>query len=102
MYMDYEICPACDYQMAMYGVCGNCEDNRKRKEVEMATPTEHRMIRYFEYHHLPDHLQLVSQHFFYMAVKMDDHLPDGPEKTTCLRKLLEAKDCAVRAALDIE
>jgi hypothetical protein len=31
---------------------------------------------------------------------MVDHLPDGPELTVGLRKLLEAKDCFVRAALD--
>jgi ferritin-like protein len=29
------------------------------------------------------------------------YLPEGPEATVCLRKLLEAKDCAVRAALDV-
>ena len=33
--------------------------------------------------------------------KDDDALPDGAEKSAALRKLLEAKDCAVRAALDI-
>lgn len=33
---------------------------------------------------------------------MDELLPDGPEKTAGLRKLLEAKDCFVRAALDRE
>ena len=30
---------------------------------------------------------------------MNEQLPDGPEKSAGLRKLLEAKDCMVRAAL---
>jgi hypothetical protein len=34
-----------------------------------------------------------------MAVAFDVTLPDGPEKSAGLRKLLEAKDCFVRAAL---
>jgi hypothetical protein len=34
-----------------------------------------------------------------LATTMAKHLPDGPELTTGLRKLLEAKDCFVRAAL---
>lgn len=34
-----------------------------------------------------------------LAHKMAEDLPGGPELTTGLRKLLEAKDCLVRAAL---
>ncbi len=34
-----------------------------------------------------------------LAREMDESLPDGAEKSAGLRKLLEAKDCAVRAAL---
>lgn len=53
----------------------------------------------FGYSHLPDHLQRVSLPFSEIAVQMLGLLPDGPELSVCLRKLLEAKDCAVRAAL---
>jgi hypothetical protein len=59
------------------------------------------MMRYFEYLHLPQKLQHVSRHFCTLADVVLNTVPDGPEKTACLRKLLEAKDCAVRAALDI-
>lgn len=62
----------------------------------------HGMLRYFRYSHLPKPLQEVSRQFHGVAVCMDESLPDGPEKTAGLRKLLEAKDCAVRAALPAE
>lgn len=54
--------------------------------------------QFFEYEHLPDHLQAVSKKFALLAAELQD-LPDNPEKTTALRKLLEAKDCAVRAVI---
>jgi hypothetical protein len=56
-------------------------------------------IQYFEYSHLPEHLQAVSKHIFDLAHLMEDTLPDGPEKSAGMRKLLEAKDCFVRASL---
>lgn len=53
----------------------------------------------FAWQHLPEHLQRVSQPFADLAVSLLGLVPDGPELSTALRKLLEAKDCAVRAAL---
>lgn len=58
------------------------------------------LARQFGYRHLPDHLQPVSQRCHDTAMVMVAGLPDGPELTAGLRKLLEAKDCFVRAALD--
>ncbi|MFF7949150.1 hypothetical protein [Streptomyces griseorubiginosus] len=58
------------------------------------------LLRYFEYAHLPEHLQAVSKPCSDLAHQLADALPDGPELTAGLRKLLEAKDCFVRAALD--
>lgn len=58
------------------------------------------IARYFEYSHLPGHLQQVSEPCAHLAAQMLSLLPDGPELTAGLRKLLEAKDCFVRAALD--
>ena len=57
------------------------------------------IMKYFAYTHLPEHLQVISAPFGDMATQMNDQLPDGPEKSAGLRKLLEAKDCMVRAAL---
>ena len=57
------------------------------------------MLKFFAYEHLPSHLQGVSLPFCELAQEVVRNLPSGPEKTMCMRKLLEAKDCAVRAAL---
>ena len=57
------------------------------------------IMKYFEYSHLPDHLQSVSKDICETARKMNESLPDGAEKSAGLRKLLEAKDCFVRAKL---
>lgn len=58
------------------------------------------IARYFDYDHLPPHLQAVSKPCHDLAEAMIGELADGPELTAGLRKLLEAKDCFVRAALD--
>jgi hypothetical protein len=57
-------------------------------------------MRYFEFLHLPPKLQQVSRHFHTVAEIVRNTVPDGPEKTFCLRQLLLAKDAAVRACLD--
>lgn len=58
------------------------------------------LIKYFEYSHLPPKLQGVSKKLCELAKELDSSLPDSAEKTVGLRKLLEAKDCFVRAKLD--
>ena len=57
------------------------------------------IMQYFDYTHLPEKLQKVSKPVAQLADAMNFNLPDGPEKSAGLRKLLEAKDCFVRAAL---
>lgn len=57
------------------------------------------LLQFFVYEHLPQHLQVVSKPFCDLASHMVETLPSNPERTTALRKLLEAKDCAVRALL---
>ena len=58
-----------------------------------------RMMQFFAYEHLPPHLQEVSKAFHDTADWIVNNLPSNPERTAGLRKLLEAKDCAVRARL---
>ncbi len=58
------------------------------------------MLRFFEYDHLSAPLREVSGQFCVLAEWIAGHLEPGPEKTAGMRKLLEAKDCAVRAALN--
>jgi hypothetical protein len=62
------------------------------------SPTQ-KLLRFFDYSHLPQNLQDVSTLFYDLAHQLEDNLPDGAEKTVALRKLLEAKDAAVRAKL---
>jgi hypothetical protein len=57
------------------------------------------LMRFFKYEHLPEHLQGTSKACAELANLMDGALPDCAEKTAGLRKLLEAKDCFVRAGL---
>lgn len=59
-------------------------------------PSVEAILQYFKYDHLPQHLQDVSQPFCDLAQDVASKY-QGPETTVCLRKLLEAKDCAVRA-----
>lgn len=71
--------------------------------------TEH-ILQFFAYEHLPPHLQAVSKPFCDLARQIVEPsevtgaappsqfpLPRNQERTVALRKLLEAKDAAVRA-----
>jgi hypothetical protein len=57
------------------------------------------ILQYFRFEHLPEHLRVVSRPFCELAQAIVDDLPRNPERTVALRKLLEAKDAAVRAAI---
>jgi len=57
------------------------------------------IMAFFTYEHLPPHLRTISMPFAQLASQLDALLPVSAEKSAGLRKLLEAKDCAVRAAL---
>lgn len=63
--------------------------------MEQADP----LMQFFTFAHLPEHLQETSKSFAVLAQHLIDTLPRNPERTVALRKLLEAKDCAVRARL---
>lgn len=66
------------------------------KELKM----EERMMKWFEFEHLPEHLKVVSIKFYEVACSLCALVEAGPERTVALRKLLEAKDAAVRAKLN--
>lgn len=60
-----------------------------------------RLLQFFDYGHLHPRLREISKPFHDLAYKLaNDPTLAGPELTVGLRKLLEAKDCIVRAALD--
>ena len=58
------------------------------------------ILRHFAFAHLPSDLQAVSAPFGQLAASMVEQLPRCAERSAGLRKLLEAKDCAVRAFLE--
>lgn len=59
------------------------------------------MLQFFHYDHLPTHLREVSRPFCDLAHEVVRNLPRNPERTVALRKLLEAKDAAVRSVIYI-
>jgi hypothetical protein len=67
-----------------------------RKDTTMS---EERMLKWFKFDHLPVHLQIVSSKFWDCACSVVALVEPGPERTVALRKLLEAKDAAVRAVV---
>ena len=68
------------------------------KELEMER--QERMLAWFVYDHLPEHLQAVSKQFHHLALQIVETIDGGPERTVALHKLLESKDAAVRAAVN--
>lgn len=64
----------------------------------MNVPHEH-IMQFFAYEHLPEALQEISKPFGELAKHIEQTLSRNPERTVALRKLLEAKDAAVRAKL---
>jgi len=57
------------------------------------------LLKFFEYDHLPDELAVASKPFLELAITLIKNLPSNSERTMAVRKLLEAKDCAVRSVL---
>jgi len=74
-------------------------DFEDRADQRLLAHPEEPILRYFAWQHLPQVLQDVSRGFGELALWMVDTLPRSAERAAGLRKLLEAKDCAVRAAL---
>jgi hypothetical protein len=64
----------------------------------MPHPSVAHVLQFFSYDHLPEGLQEISRPFAELADRVAE-LPPSPEVTVALRKLLEAKDCAVRSML---
>ncbi len=62
-------------------------------------PAISHVLKFFGYAHLPERLQAISKPFADLAQQVAERAPDNQETTVALRKLLEAKDAAVRASL---
>jgi hypothetical protein len=57
------------------------------------------ILQFFAWSHLPPGLAAVSAPFGQLAERLVAEVPRNPERSVALRKLLEAKDAAVRAAV---
>lgn len=69
------------------------------KPVAPAVEPQEYLLQFFEYGHLPPHMQDTSKQFHDLAHALIASVPRNPERTMALRRLLEAKDCAVRAKI---
>lgn len=67
--------------------------------IESDTSAEEPMLKFFGFEHLPEHLQKISKPFAMLVSQIVSIVPRNPERTVAIRKLLESKDCAVRAKL---
>lgn len=74
------------------------KENAGAKESDKGY-AEEPLLKFFAWAHLPPHLQAISQPFCELACTIVERLPRNAERTVALRKLLEAKDAGVRAAL---
>ena len=75
----------------------------KSPEVLQSPPSHEKaspILKYFTYAHLPQRLQATSKLFWELADNLDGNISPCPEKSAGLRKLLEAKDCFVRALVE--
>lgn len=71
-----------------------------KQVIQPKNSNHNHMLRYFEYKHLPEGpLRDTSKRFHEMANELYENIPGGFEKTAGMRKLLEAKDCFVRACI---
>jgi hypothetical protein len=72
-------------------------EQKPEQNIEKSLPQPEHIIQFFDYAHLPPHLQAISKPFHDLAHDIVEELPRNPERTVALRKLLESKDAAVRA-----
>jgi hypothetical protein len=79
--------------------CRICGKARAHHPEEIEMDEQYPILAYFAYQHLSDKLQAVARPFAELAEIMAVTLPRNAETSAGLRKLLEAKDCFVRAAL---
>lgn len=71
-------------------------------KIDLNTPSG-RVAQWLDTSHLPGGLHLsIGQPIMECAELLDGALEESPEKTTGMRKLLEAKDCFIRAMIEQE
>lgn len=88
----------CPHRHLWFSPTENEMDETNQKSVPQPHPAVAGVLQFFTYEHLPIHLQEISQPFCTLAMRVAGG-PQNAETTVALRKLLEAKDAAVRALI---
>lgn len=88
----YEPSPSGEAFVPAYGVPTDAE------LVARLDASDDWLAQFFQFTHLRGDLAEVSREFARLGLTVLE-LPRNPERTVALRKLLEAKDCAVRCRL---
>ena len=82
----------------------NAKDITPMHENKLVMPTDmgtgERMMKWLSWRHLPPELQNIVQLYQELGMSICANIPAGPERTVALRKLVESKDCAVRAIIE--
>lgn len=90
----------CGAEAGPYSFCNKCFDpGNVRHETAAHTGDHEPILQFFGFAHLPENMQNVSKPFHDMAHGIVVTCPKNPERTVALRKLLEAKDAAVRSVI---
>lgn len=76
-------------------------DETNHKALDSAVSQGEAIARFFSYSHLKPELAFMSRKFAELALTVMMSSPRNAERTVALRKLLEGKDCAVRACLPV-
>lgn len=87
-------CLECNSQILVHGHVKGCS-RKDSGEIKVSNP----IMQFFDPSHLSGKKYSISSYCADLAETMNTQLPDGPEKSAGLRKLLEAKDCFVRATM---
>lgn len=78
--------------------------DKDKVENKLVIPTDRgtgeRMMKWLSYEHLPPELQWVVMNYNELGHTICTNIPPSPERTVALRKLVESKDCAVRAIIE--
>lgn len=86
---------SCHQEISEYS--GSQAAGSERRVIAMVNPEESSILKHFEFSHLHPVQGAVAESFCNLAYELEETLPVGPEKSVALRKLLEAKDSAVRS-----
>lgn len=96
----HDYCRKCDTVKSLHGPCQHQKESPVENQASQAHhPAIAHVLKFFSYAHLPANLQEVSKPFCDLAQQVAARAPQSQETTVALRKLLEAKDAAVRSIL---